>query len=240
MVPFGNNSKLEVSKSGFNTAVVSFDAMTAVGPSAVMDVNVYLKPFTNLPFSLYFDNDQPRWMESSLETETRMGYEQLLLQYMERKSVFADRYSEGLAQDQLEASQQQVFAFFDDEVKSGLRELDELCNEIEPYLKKGYQLEVLAEGFASPLAANDYNQRLTARRVSSIRNYMKTWGKGVLKPYLYSGKLVITSSFLQNSAPSATDATIQPSDRRLVEFSPDASKMRRVIIREVRIKGKKV
>ncbi len=240
MITFGDDSKLEVSKPGFNPTIVNFDAMTAVGPSAVMDMNVYLKPFSALPISLYFDNDQPRWMESSIETETRMGYEQLLLQYMERKSFFVERYSEGLAQDLYEANRQQVLAFFDEEVQAGLQELNELCGEIEPYLKKGYQLEILAEGQASPLAAADYNQRLTARRVSSIRNYMKTWRKGALKPYLYSGKLLITSSFLEASQPVSVESTNQAIDRKVVEFSPAASKMRRIIIRDVRLKGNKV
>jgi hypothetical protein len=214
--------------------------MTAVGPSAVMDLNVYLKPFSALPISLYFDNDQPRWMESSMETETRMGYEQLLLQYMERKSFFVERYSEGLAQELYEANRQQMLTFFDEEVQVGLQELNELCGEIEPYLKKGYQLEILAEGQASPLAAADYNQRLTARRVSSIRNYMKTWREGALKPYLYSGKLVIiSSSFLEASQPVAVEPN-QAIDRKVVEFSPTSSKMRRIIIRDVRLKGNKV
>ncbi len=232
---FGDSSKLEASKPGYKSAVVNFDAITAIGPSAVLNVKVYLKPFADLPITLYFDNNQPKWVQDPNETESNLSYEQTVQQYIERKPFFMERYAEGLAQEAYEAARQKVLSFFDHEVAVGLQQLDELCSQIEPFLKKGYRLEILADGQASPLAASNYNQWLAARRINTVRNYLKTWRKGTLKSYLYSGKLVVTSNYIQTTRTSAIDA-----DRREVEFSPDASRLRKVVIKDVRIQSKKV
>jgi WD40-like Beta Propeller Repeat len=234
---FGDSSKLEASKPGYKSAVVTFDAITAIGPSAVLNVKVYLQPFAGLPVTLYFDNNQPRWAQNPSETESSLSYEQTVQQYIERKPFFVESYAEGLAQEAFEASRQKVLSFFDNEVAVGLRQLDELCSQLEPLLKKGYRLEILAECQTSPLAASNYNQWLASRRINTVRNYLKTWRKGAIKSYLYSGKLVLTSKYIQTAQASATGAT---NDRREVEFSPEASRLRKVVIKEVRVQGKKV
>jgi outer membrane protein OmpA-like peptidoglycan-associated protein len=237
---FDDNSKLEASKPGYKSAVVTFDALTAIGPSAVLNVKVYLKPFAGLPVTLYFDNNQPKWIKDPSETESNLSYEQTVQQYIERKPFFMERYTEGLAQEAYEAARQKVLAFFDHEVAVGLRQLDELCSQIEPFLKKGYRLEILAEGQTSPLATVDYNQWLAARRINTVRNYLKTWRNGALKSYLYSGKLVLTSKYVKTTPTSATDAAAGKNNRRELEFSPEASRLRKVVIQDVRIQSKKV
>ncbi|MCC6725275.1 MAG: PD40 domain-containing protein [Saprospiraceae bacterium] len=239
LVAFGNDSKLMVSKPGYEPTTFSFDAMTAAGPSAVMNLKVYLKPFDNLPIVLFFDNDQPRWVQSPFESESKMTYEQVLQQYLERKPFFVEKYSEGLAQEFYETARLNMESFFEKEVGMGLRQLDELCAQLLPFLKKGIRLELLVESQTSLLAGTDYNQKLADRRISTLRNYLKVWQNGAIKPYLYSGKLVITNQYAQLPAPSPTDAA-QPQDRRSLEFSPEASRMRRIVIKEVRRLGLKV
>ena len=115
--------------------------------------------------------------------------------------------------------------------------LAELFAQVEYYLKKGYKLEIQADGETSILASKDYNQRLIARRVSCLRNYLKVWQNGTLKSYLYSGKLTVSN--ITNQAGDAVAAAPSAFDRRLAEYSPEASRMRKVTIKSIRVQRKK-
>ncbi|MCU0345899.1 MAG: hypothetical protein MUC59_03070, partial [Saprospiraceae bacterium] len=237
-VAFGDKSKLVATKPGYQPAVVNLDLPNGNGPSPVLNLDVYLQPFAVLPISLYFDNDQPKWPNPT-DNEQNLTYEQTLNEYLARKPIFVEKYTEGLAQNAYETARQQMLSFFDKDVAQGMQALNELCAQIEPYLKKGYRLEMLTEGEASPLASFDYNKQLSERRLSSIRNYLKVWNNGALKSYLYSGHLTLSTKFVQQKMPADTATEpVLAADRRQVEFSPASSLMRKIVIREVRLQNK--
>ncbi len=230
-VGLGEGSKLEAKKPSYKPAVLSFEAPSE-GPSLAILQRVYLQPFANLPLALFFDNGQPYW-EDPMDTETKLTYEQTLQTYLERKPVFIEKYTEGLAQGAYDAARSNLMAFFEKEVETNFQQLDELCSQLEDYLKKGLHLNVVIEGEASPSGAADYNKRLMARRISSVRNHLKTWHNGALKGYISSGKLAISSNF-RSSEPVSTD--VAP-DKQQSEYSPEASRMRKVVIKEIRIQA---
>ncbi|MEK7257602.1 MAG: hypothetical protein AAB316_22795, partial [Bacteroidota bacterium] len=93
-------------------------------------------------------------------------------------------------------------------------------------------LEILFAGYASPLADSTYNKRLTARRVASVINHFKAYNGGVLIPYFESGRLrILLDPRGEEYQPDVSD---DPMNRRMAEFSPEASRMRRVVITEIR------
>ena len=50
-------------------------------------------------------------------------------------------------------------------------------------LDKGYSIELVIKGFASPRAESDYNVNLTRRRIASLVNFLRAYEGGVFNPY---------------------------------------------------------
>ena len=101
------------------------------------------------------------------------------------------------------------------------------------YLKLGNTAEIMIQGYASPLAENEYNLNLGRRRTSSIQNHINQWGGGALLPFVNDGILKITfKSYGETEVrPGVSD---NPSDIRNSVYALDASKERRVVIIEVK------
>jgi hypothetical protein len=66
----------------------------------------------------------------------------------------------------------------------GAADLERLVNALFPVLEQGRSVVLEVRGHASPLAVNDYNARLSERRIASLRNEMEVALKGALQPYL--------------------------------------------------------
>jgi len=232
LIGAGDVMSLVVMKPGFATTYVKPNAHSRIAPTSDPHLNVYLSPFTEAPLALYFDNDEPRWVRP-MDMETNFTYEQTLKNYLARKQVFVEKSVEGLPTEEAEYARTRLQSFFDNEVEMNYARLDRLCTQLETYLKKGYKLEVLAVGEASPLASPDYNRRLISRRINSVENQLKVWQNGALAPYFANGNLVISSEVkvMENEGEKVM---VKLNDRRQTEFSPEASTMRKVVIEGVR------
>jgi len=238
LVSVGDVVSLVAMKPGFVTTYVRPNAERRFLSSPDAHVDIYLSPFTEAPVALYFDNDEPKWVKPK-DTETKLTYEQTLDTYLERKQVFLEKYVEGLPAEAADMAKVQVSSFFDEEIRSNFERLDRLCRQLKVYLDKGYELELLAVGEASPLASNDYNERLISRRISSVINQLEVWDNGALKKYLDSEQLIISSEMKIMEDEGEKVRVKLSTDRRQLEFSPEASKMRKVLIEGVkRQKGK--
>jgi hypothetical protein len=83
----------------------------------------------------------------------------------------------------------QIQAFFKTDVKEGFDRLNLLIDQSIDLLKKGYSVEWEIKGTASPLANHEYNERLSKRRISSLKNYLNTYSNEILKPYVAYKKM---------------------------------------------------
>ena len=93
-------------------------------------------------------------------------------------------------------------------------------------------MNIYLRGFASPVAASDYNTSLGKRRIDSVRKEFYDWNGGVLVPYIESKLLIITErSFGESTSPNnISDNASAPA---LSIYSPQASRERRVEIDEI-------
>jgi outer membrane protein OmpA-like peptidoglycan-associated protein len=188
-----------------------------------------LADFVGLP--LYFDNDEPD--KRTRRVRTRKNYQETVQPYLERQAEYRERFSEGLTGGQRDAAEEQVDAFFDNDVRRGYERLDQLCAILLQRLQGGEQVEVIIKGFTSPRAESDYNLALGKRRISSVRNYFEAYEDGVLKSYIGTGKLRISeASFGETTARSGISDTL--SDERNSVYHPDAARERRVELVEIR------
>jgi tetratricopeptide (TPR) repeat protein len=225
---FGKNYQVGATKPNWSDDTAFLDTRSLMKPDTIFR-HLYLSPFSGLPLVLYFDNDKPRYVQRP-DTTTSLTYAATYRAFLERKDRFVEGYTAGLQGDERSQATQEILDFFEKEVVANHERLQNYCALIERYLAAGHRIEILVSGFASPLAPADYNRRLTGRRVSSIINHLRNWNNGVLSPYFDRGLLVV------NLDPKGeqTGVSDNPQDRRQSEFSPAASRLRRVTITEIR------
>lgn len=235
LLDFGKTYHLEGSKPSYSSDGASV-ATLGMNRTDTLFEDLYLSPFPGLPLVLYFDNDKPRW-KLPMDTTTLLSYEQTLWDYMERKDVFVEGYSAGLDGEDMASAQLRIRSFLENEVMANYQQLQQFCGLLSNYLQEGHSIEIVVEGYASPLAKPDYNKRLGGRRISSLTNHFKKWSNGALNKYFVSGQLAIVRAPKGEEGPPEDykDVSDDVLDRRQSEYSPAASKLRRVTIREIRL-----
>ncbi|MFT5903732.1 MAG: hypothetical protein ACI9O2_000586, partial [Flammeovirgaceae bacterium] len=95
-----------------------------------------------------------------------------------------DEYKQGLNKTEGDLAEEAMDEFFLNEIDQGLSELALFSELLKRELEEGAQIEITVKGFASPLAATDYNVNLTQRRISSLENYLREYERGILSSYL--------------------------------------------------------
>jgi tetratricopeptide (TPR) repeat protein len=195
--------------------------------------NLYLSPFLGLPLVLYFDNDMPRPVAYRPDTTTTFTYGETYGGYIARKPVFLENFTAGLNSHEREAAKAEIMDFFADSVEANYARLNAFADQLVAYLGAGNRLEILLSGYASPLANPEYNRRLTARRISSVVNHFRKYKNGLLSSYLESGQLVISRDPKGENHPH-DNVSDKITDRRNSVFSPVASRLRKVTIKDIR------
>jgi len=97
---------------------------------------------------------------------------------------YRTEYSAGLSGDKSAEAVSDIEDFFYDYVDKGVEDLEIFTHLLLIELEKGQQIELAVQGYASPLAATEYNVNLTFRRISSMINYLSQYHNGALKPYI--------------------------------------------------------
>ncbi|MCB0519652.1 MAG: hypothetical protein H6577_08360 [Lewinellaceae bacterium] len=228
---FGKNYFVTGSKPSYSSDNASTSTIGLNRPDTIFQ-DLYLSPFMNLPLVLYFDNGKPGF-GSWLDTATPLTYEQTYLGYLNRKPLFVKGFSEGLTGAEKEAAEAEINAFFENEVEANFAKLRTFSETLIPYLQAGNIIEILVSGYASPLASADYNRRLTERRISSLENHFRQYKNGIFLPWIKAGGLTIKKD------PKGEEFDIENvsddvNNRRLSEFSPAASRLRRVTITRIK------
>lgn len=182
----------QVTEEQFTDAVKSIQTDNTVdpttggqGPSATQATPVEdLSPYVNYAF--YFDNDIPG---TNPQLTTTANYQDLYSTYTKPSNI--TEYEKLAIGDQKIA----VKMFFDDTVIPNFNEMNELGSKIFKILKENGAESVVITlvGSASSPAEVSYNNKLSARRISSVKNYFKTFdfkGGVSLREYIDNGKLI--------------------------------------------------
>ncbi len=168
-------------------------------------------------FVVYFDNDRPD--PRSRAQTTDVIYDESFEKFMQRK----DDYLENSAN-----SRYQVEEFFEEAEKS-MEHLKWFAGYVAEQLDKGHTFHILFTSHTSPLAKQDYNINLAARRFVSVKNYFQTYNDGVLREFFNQDKL----SFEHNpygEMQARSDVSADPQDLARSVYGIDAAIERRVTI----------
>jgi len=140
------------------------------------DLNDYL------PVTLYFHNDEPD--PRTRKEESDQNYMDTYRAYTSLLPEYQHQYRKGLSESRGDEAENAMDRFFIDEIDQGVEDLEFFTKLLFNELEKGQRIVLTVKGFASPLAATDYNVKLTSRRISSLENYLLAYNRGVFEPYL--------------------------------------------------------
>ncbi len=190
-------------------APAKIEAAKPAAPATKLSVKSFL------PVKLYFDNDQPD--ASTKVTTTSKTYEAAYSAYYGMRAEFAPK-GDGAA----------TTSFFDTEVKKGMDDLAKLAGALKEIVASGEKVNINIQGYASPLAKPEYNKALTGRRVSSVENYLASFGGGVLAKAMKDGTIKI--SYKEAGEAEAKGGTDNVKDKKGSIYGVAASRERRVEI----------
>jgi hypothetical protein len=124
-----------------------------------------------LPLPLYFHNDEPQ--PKSMDTTTQWTYADCYLSYLKKGTEYQMALQDENEWDQFEETQ----------LKLRNDQWQRAMQIIESRLLNGDTMILIVRGFASPLAAGDYNLNLTQRRIAALKNDLSAWNNGSLQPF---------------------------------------------------------
>jgi hypothetical protein len=117
---------------------------------------------------VYFNNDEPRTFQLYRPSFT---YQNSFESYIKNMDDFYDKSAD------IKAS---LDAFFVDHVEGGYEEMNGMLQLIQSKLNQGVQVEVGVSAYCSPIASEEYNNKLSTRRIVSVIRYLKKWNDGAL------------------------------------------------------------
>jgi len=187
------------------------------------------------PVKMYFHNDRPN--PNTTDTITKLNYLSTYDSYKDLLATYKSNYSNGLNETKALEAEEDMDNFFIEYIDRGVKDLNEFSKILLEELKKGGRFKLTIQGFASPLAATDYNVNLTKRRINSYMNYLKEYKNGVFVKYLNSSAsnggalLVEYSPYGEYTADQ--QISDNPNDKKKSVYSIKAAKERRVEIQSV-------
>jgi len=195
-------------------------------------VNQEVENFTKqlnalLPLNIYFDNDQPN--PRSKDTITTLNYTAVYASYKNRLQEYEKNYSSLSRIKDKQKAKQEIDDFFVYQLDSGYQKLQQFVALAEKILTKGKALKITVKGYSSPLFSDEYNNRLSKRRIASLLNFMIDYKQGFLKQYIDKQMLSIAK---QSFGESKADKSVSDDPKNVKEsiFSPNAAKQRRIEI----------
>lgn len=168
-----------------DTIVVEASQLVADEGKAVWQI--YLNQINFNQLQVFFDNDQPD--PKSYSSNTSVNYIQNNEQYYNRRDEFIREVTEGMDPENAFAISGQFIDFFDREVLEGRAQLEAFAARLLLYLQEGNAFVLKMRGYASRRASEDYNLRLSARRIASVRNYLERYNNGAIAPFIQRGQL---------------------------------------------------
>lgn len=229
--------RIYAEKEGYDSVVETFS--TSVWTSKVStltkeivlprgEANIKIKDLK--PFSLFFDNDAPK--RNQTDSTTNVTFPQAFTAYKNRKEEFKKGLSKNLSAAEKIAVERAVEDFFEVEIDTSYQEFLKFTDAVLFRLEFGRGITVKVQAYASPLATDEYNFKLTQRRISSMINFYRTYKNNAMRKYVDNGLLNIQlQPFGESQAPD--EISDNPKDRVNSVYSLAASRQRKVVIVEV-------
>ena len=189
-----------------------------------------------LPIRLYFENDQPD--ANTISDFTNLSYVESYQKYEAQFETYKTKVA--LQRDSAQARQSALAlqSFFEDEVQKGKSDLEKFTNQVWFELQKGNRVQLMVQGFASPLAKTDYNVHLTKRRIQSLKNYFEEVQQGRFGAYMIGDNPALEFIEVPMGEFKANKETSDDYyDQKNSVYSKAASQERRIEIIELRIIG---
>jgi 5-hydroxyisourate hydrolase-like protein (transthyretin family) len=187
----GKRYELRGLADGYSDALATIETFV-IPPDNKIRQELYLR-FKSLseylPLAVYFDNDIPGRRERRRDTD--ISYLSTFEPYLERESQYESVFQSALTPQEMSLIRREIRTFFTDNVRKGMRELDNFAQALERELKRGNKVTITIEGFTSPRAEARYNLNLGYRRTASVRNFLNEYRDGLFQPYLKDGRLRI-------------------------------------------------
>ena len=186
-------------------------------------------PFSDLlPIACFFENDWPKKEAGAAETYSSNPFANLYQTYHQRNGWYQRNFALGLSKRDATMAIIEVNNFFKNEVIAEYEKLEIFKDELYERLQKGETFTLSIRGYASNLAASDYNQKLGHRRVWSVKHYfMDTYGD-LFKPYI--DKQLFLKEIPIGEIGTGFD---DPKDRRNAVYNPASARQRKAQIERV-------
>ena len=219
---------LILSKPGYHTDTLVFDRLNPMDPPYVLDKRIFLreKDITEFPpLTLYFDNAQPR------PAEADVAYRNIYDIYYARKQDFLREYAAVMndKNNNAERNRRIMELFFEREIRDSYEELVFLTDKIIEEMERGTRVRLTIKGYTSPLGNAEYNQRLSERRIQTLRNHFDRYQGGVLRTFLQNSQLEIINEPYGESQASSVISDLLDDEGESV-YGIGASRERRVEI----------
>ena len=177
-------------------------------------------------FEVYFDNDQP--LPRSRDTTTTINYKETYDNYIKQKEYYRQMYSSGFDDENKMRAKNDIDTLFGT-IAEGFKELETFCSQATLLCAKGYKIEVLVSGSASPLHSSRYNLKLSKRRIACVRNYFNEYDNGKLRKFINEGELIIKDLPVSDYY-AKKNISDSKSDLRNSIFNPEAALERKVLL----------
>ncbi|HOY41965.1 MAG TPA: PorP/SprF family type IX secretion system membrane protein [Chitinophagales bacterium] len=171
------------------------------------------KIMSMLPIELYFDNDIPK-------ANNAANYGELYDSYKTKVSEFTTKSNE---------SPENVTSFFT-QIDKNYNRIDDIVRELSSLVDSGYIVTLEFRGYTSPLASEEYNKKLSERRISSI---IKLVDDRLGDNFKVLAKSALAIPFGETMSPK--EISDSGKDRAKSVYSIAASKQRKVEIVGIRI-----
>jgi type IX secretion system PorP/SprF family membrane protein len=181
--------------------------------STITIIRTTEKIMSMLPIELYFDNDIPK-------TNSDANYGELYDSYKVKASEFTAKSKE---------SQESVTSFFT-QIDKNYNRIDDVVRELSSLVDSGYVITLEFRGYTSPLASEQYNKKLSERRISSI---IKLVDSRLGDNFKVLAKSALAIPFGESMSPK--EISDSGKDRAKSVYSIEASKQRKVEIVGIRI-----
>lgn len=240
-IPLNAEIKLNAQRIGYQPAEIektfTVEDVIEFGNQITFEICLHPDPIPPLPFSLYYNNDEPG--PKTLSSISNATYSEASKDYYQQKDLFVQKFIEGMAPEDTLVSATRLRNFFDRDVLGGQITLKLFLEKLVPFLEEGNELEIELQGYTSPRGDEEYNQRLAERRINSLVKEFEAYKNGAIKPYLEKG------TFKIKILPIGEDPGIDPeikskledmSDLRNSVYSFSASFSRRADIIGINVK----
>lgn len=205
-----------------------------------------------VPLELYFDNDMPN--PGTLDTTTEVVYEQLFMEYMDRKEEYIKNNMKGEASERKPYYEAIVNEFFTSNLERGWVKLFLFAELMEVILDDGYDIIITFKGYSSPLGNTLYNERIAKRRIACVQNFFDTFNGGVFNQYIDNepetgvgslrylqvpiGETVAENTFMKDGEVINADDLESKKNLKKSVYSPAAALQRKIEILAVEIEEK--